>query len=151
MSDLIYQIMWDGAWCDISPNLYKEHPARIRRIIYPAAAYEALKQELDAQVAHTERQSKFIVERSKELEALQKENAELKGEVKEWLCLDCNTVFPSESVPNSFSCLICPKCDGKRLPKNTAIIKVLREEYAAQAKRITELEEKLKYRTNTTY
>ena len=74
------------------------------------------------------------------IEELQKENAELKAEVKEWLCLDCNTVFPSESIPNSFSCLICPKCDGKRMPKNTAIIKVLQAESAAQAKRIAELE-----------
>ncbi len=63
-----------------------------------------------------------------EVERLQKENAELKSEVKEWLCLDCNTLFSTESIPNNFSCLICPKCNGGRMPKNAAIIKKLSEE-----------------------
>lgn len=67
MSDLIYQIMWNGAWCDISPNLYKEHPARIRRILYPAATYEAKCNEVAQLEKENAVQTKCIAEQIEEL------------------------------------------------------------------------------------
>lgn len=49
----------------------------------------------------------------------QKEIDALPSEIREWVCIDCNTVYPGP--PSSgFSCVICPKCSGRTMPKASA-------------------------------
>jgi hypothetical protein len=60
------------------------------------------------------------IEKRKALESAlsqaQKERDELRAEVKEWLCVQCNTVYPGPPQPG-FRCVICPKCEGDTGPK----------------------------------
>lgn len=44
------------------------------------------------------------------------EVALLRAEVREWLCIDCNTVFPGPPQ-NGFACVQCPKCNGPTGPR----------------------------------
>lgn len=44
------------------------------------------------------------------------EIAELKALVKEWLCVNCNTVY-SGPPQKGFSCVMCPKCSGDCGPR----------------------------------
>lgn len=53
----------------------------------------------------------------------------LRAEVKEWLCIDCNTAYPGPPQLG-FACVTCPKCKGTTMPRQSAEIKKLRTEYA---------------------
>ena len=53
----------------------------------------------------------------------------LRAEVKEWLCIDCNTVYPGPPQPG-LSCGICPKCGGSTGPRPAGENRLLRAELA---------------------
>jgi len=58
-------------------------------------------------------------ERNSELvNQLQAEVAELRAEVKEWLCEKCNFVYPGPPQAG-WRCVICPKCGGSTAPRLT--------------------------------
>lgn len=50
--------------------------------------------------------------------ALRARVAELAGEVREWLCDDCNTVYSGPPATGVW-CAMCPKCGGATGPKNS--------------------------------
>lgn len=64
---------------------------------------------------------------------------QLRAEVKEWLCIDCNTAYPGPPRPG-FACVICPKCKGTTMPRQRAEIEKLRAELAS-AKSASEVAE----------
>ena len=43
---------------------------------------------------------------------------ELRFEVREWLCVKCNTVFPGPPQ-ESVMCVVCPLCEGTTAPRTT--------------------------------
>jgi hypothetical protein len=47
---------------------------------------------------------------------LHAELASLRAEVKEWLCSDCNTVYPGPPQ-EGFACVVCTKCGGSTGPR----------------------------------
>lgn len=51
-----------------------------------------------------------------DLAAVEKAIADLRAEVREWLCVDCNTVYPGPPS-RGFDCVICPKCEGACGPR----------------------------------
>ena len=52
---------------------------------------------------------------------------ELEAEVKEWLCVSCNYVYPGPPQQGA-GCVVCPKCGGKTMPKHMARIAELETE-----------------------
>lgn len=60
-----------------------------------------------------------------EVAKLQQENKELRAEVREWLCTECNQVYPGPPQ-EGFHCVLCPRCDGLTMPHNTWEIRTLR-------------------------
>lgn len=60
------------------------------------------------------------------LEAAERERDGLRGEVREWLCADCNYVYPGPPS-KGFDCIICPRCQGRTGPRPTV------EKHAAEA------------------
>lgn len=51
-----------------------------------------------------------------EITTLRARCEELEKEVREWLCEDCNTVYPGPPA-KGFQCVVCPKCGGTTLPR----------------------------------
>lgn len=51
------------------------------------------------------------------LDAAEAQNVELRGEVREWLCDKCNTVYPGPPQ-KGFACVQCPQCGGNTGPRN---------------------------------
>ena len=44
--------------------------------------------------------------------------AELRREVREWMCDGCNTVYPGPPQPGIW-CVQCPRCGGDTAPRDT--------------------------------
>ena len=59
--------------------------------------------------------------------ALIAEVERLRAEVSEWLCIDCNTVYPGPPQPG-FACVVCPKCGGSTGPRLAMENRLLRAE-----------------------
>ena len=55
---------------------------------------------------------------------------QLRNEVKEWLCADCNFVYPGPPQ-TGFGCVICPRCQGRTAPRQTVEIRKLEDRIAA--------------------
>jgi hypothetical protein len=53
----------------------------------------------------------------------------LRAEVKEWLCIDCNTVYPGPPQPG-VACVMCPKCKGSAGPRLAVENRLLRAKLA---------------------
>lgn len=60
-----------------------------------------------------------------ELVRLRAENAELRAEVREWLCTKCNMVYPGPPQ-EGIMCVLCPKCGGTTAPRLTVELARLR-------------------------
>jgi hypothetical protein len=60
-----------------------------------------------------------------EIEALRAEVAELRAEVRDWLCEKCRTVYPGPPQPGVW-CVVCPKCDGATAPLQTVLLREAR-------------------------
>jgi len=71
------------------------------------------------------------IELDKKAAELVVEVAQLRDEVREWLCVDCRTVYPGPPQ-NGFFCVICPKCEGNTMPRGMADRMRLRSELAAE-------------------
>ena len=55
---------------------------------------------------------------------------ELRQHVREWLCVDCNTVYPGPPQ-KGVMCVVCPKCGGSTVKRNSvAEVALLREQIA---------------------
>lgn len=54
----------------------------------------------------------------------------LRGEVKEWLCAKCDTVFPGPPAKGVW-CVICTVCGGDTAPLNHARLRRAKEQLAA--------------------
>lgn len=65
-----------------------------------------------------------------EVARLREENAELLAEVREWVCTECNTVFPPESLNKGFRVVLCPRCEGITMPRYAWEVKRLRAQLA---------------------
>lgn len=50
------------------------------------------------------------------LSSLSQERGELKAEVKEWICVACNTIYPGPPVKGA-GCVMCPRCNGDCGPR----------------------------------
>jgi hypothetical protein len=50
--------------------------------------------------------------------------ADLRAEVREWLCMSCNTVYPGPPQAG-FACVMCPKCKGTTGPRGFVERRVL--------------------------
>lgn len=49
---------------------------------------------------------------------LERENAALAAEVREWLCASCQTVYPGPPTAGC-ACVVCPHCGGTTGPRRT--------------------------------
>lgn len=56
---------------------------------------------------------------------LLQENEALKKEVREWICVSCNMVYPGPPQPG-FACVQCPGCGGDTMPRGMAKNEALR-------------------------
>jgi len=48
---------------------------------------------------------------------LRRDLEEMRKEVREWACDDCNTIYPGPPA-EGLSCVICPKCKGRTAPRS---------------------------------
>lgn len=59
--------------------------------------------------------------------ALLKDIAVLRGEVREWLCVRCDTVYPGPPAKGVW-CIVCPKCSGDCGPRGLVERRALKVE-----------------------
>lgn len=52
-----------------------------------------------------------------EVARLQKEVADLRAEVREWSCSECNTVWLPTELNKGFQVVLCPRCEGIVMPR----------------------------------
>lgn len=78
------------------------------------------------------------------------ERNELRAEVKEWLCIECNTVYPGPPQAG-FSCVQCPKCGGKTGPHLMMEIRDLEATYRRQSKELEIANANLSYYQNAVF
>lgn len=108
-----------------------------------AAEVERLQGELaklaEANLADLARMEKERDEAEVQLAARDKELAEAQALVKEWLCANCNTVYPGPPR-KGFACIICPKCGGQCGPRTTMELRIARAALVAERARVLEAE-----------
>jgi hypothetical protein len=66
--------------------------------------------------ASTELLEKIVDSWIKPMADLESERDQLRAEVREWLCAECNTVYPGPPQAG-FACVQCPKCGGATGPR----------------------------------
>lgn len=72
---------------------------------------------------------------------LEAENERLLREVREWLCAECNTVYPGPPQ-DGVRCVICPSCGGGCAPRSSDAQVLLQQRRAEKAEaRVKRLEE----------
>ncbi|MFJ3047026.1 hypothetical protein ACIPEN_14440 [Herbaspirillum chlorophenolicum] len=59
--------------------------------------------------------------------ALLNELESLRAEVREWLCENCNTVYPGPPLPG-LTCVVCSSCGGTTGPRGIIERKKLQDE-----------------------
>lgn len=67
----------------------------------------------------------------RDITALEQERDDLAAEVREWLCADCDTIYPGPPQ-EGVHCVVCPKCGGDTMPRNVATIRDLRAALAGR-------------------
>lgn len=65
-----------------------------------------------------------------QLAEAQRENAELRAAVSEWLCIKCNYVYPGPPQPGVM-CLICPRCGGDCGPRLSMELRLVKGKLAS--------------------
>lgn len=61
------------------------------------------------------------------------------AEVREWICIDCNIVYPGPPAKGAM-CLICPECGGHTVKRfSTAEVTLLRSQLVTLAEKLRAL------------
>ena len=80
----------------------------------------------------------ILVKAKLRIEGLEKENKSLQRNVNEWICNDCNTIFPGYPYTDTRTSMFCPKCKSLRLVKRDS-----RADVITLKGKISELQQKL--------
>lgn len=57
------------------------------------------------------------------IEQLEAENADLRRDVREWLCESCNIVYPGPPAKGT-ACVVCPNCGGATGPYRAVLERI---------------------------
>lgn len=108
-------------------EVWTEHgPARVEIEMVPKpeadAAVAALEKELATVLELNGNSGLDLMEEAGKRRQLEHELDELAALVREWLCENCNTVYPGPPQPG-FRCVICPRCGGATGPKEAVLLR----------------------------
>lgn len=82
----------------------------------------------------------YVIEWRDFVQDCERELAELRRDVREWICCDCNTVYPGPPQ-EGVACVMCPQCSGRTAPRSShAEVAVLRQQLDLLSQQYADLE-----------